>query len=387
MQEGVDPYEALRGDPGLRSILQSSLYSNDVAYAAIVDVNGIAVAHGDPALEGQPVRVGGELASLLSRSPLSLLMALYSGEGRNLELRQPLLIGGNTEFGSIRIGVSTVLFRSDFYQSLVQPAITTALIALAIAVSGAMLLAQLLLRPIHVIRSGLSRLGRGEFGVQLELDQHDEFGELGAFFNTVSAQLSADRSQIASLESAVGHLEDALAIVGPKGELLFANPAMRTLLPGAATGATFGDLVPAEHPLRRLLEQTLASRQARGPISEVFSLVHGEPGERLIMSHPVVDATGALVGIMLICRNVEYLTRVESTLRYSRKLAALGRLSAGVAHEVKNPLNAMMIHLELLRQQFQTREMAVAAAGSRKFGIADAGRGPPRGLYPGPRAR
>jgi signal transduction histidine kinase len=366
VQEGVDPDEALRSDPGLRSILQSSLYSNDVAFAAIVDVNGIAVAHGDPALEGQPVRTGDELSSLLSRSPLSLLWALYSGEGRNLELRQPLLIGGNTEFGSIRIGVSTVLFRSDLYKSLVQPAITTALIALLIAVSGAMVLAQLLLRPMHVIRSGLSRLGRGEFGIRLELDQQDEFGELGTFFNTVSAQLSADRSQMASLESAVGHLEDALSIVGPTGELLFANPAMRTLLPGAAAGATFNDLVPPEHPLRRLAEQTLASRQARGPISATFSPSQGEHLERLIMSHPVADAAGELVGIMLICRNVEYLSRMQSTLRYSRKLAALGRLSAGVAHEVKNPLNAMMIHLELLRQQFETRSVAVAAGGSRR---------------------
>ena len=82
-----------------------------------------------------------------------------------------------------------------------------------------MLLAQLLLRPIHVIRSGLTRLGRGEFGVRLDLDQHDEFGELGTFFNTVSAQLSADRSQmagqVANLESAVEHLEDAVAIVNP----------------------------------------------------------------------------------------------------------------------------------------------------------------------------
>ena len=112
-----------------------------------------------------------------------------------------------------------------------------------------MLLAQLLLRPIHVIRSGLTRLGRGELGVRLDLDQDDEFGELGTFFNTVSAQLSADRSQmagqVANLESAVEHLEDAVAIVSPRGELLFANPAMRALLPDAAPG------VVAERPRGR----------------------------------------------------------------------------------------------------------------------------------------
>ena len=108
-----------------------------------------------------------------------------------------------------------------------------------------MILAQLLLRPIHVIRSGLTRLGRGEFGVRLDLNQQDEFGELGTFFNTVSAQLSADRTQmagqVANLESAVEHLEDAVAIVSPKGQLLFANPAMRALIPGASAGASLDD--------------------------------------------------------------------------------------------------------------------------------------------------
>ena len=54
---------------------------------------------------------------------------------------------------------------------------------------------------------------------------------------------------------------------------------------------------------------------------------------------------------MLVARNLAYFSQVESTLSYSRKLAALGRLSAGIAHEVKNPLNATMIHLELLKMQ------------------------------------
>src|SRR5205823_274578 len=151
-----------------------------------------------------------------------------------------------------------------------RPAIATALAALAVSVIVAMLFAQLLLRPIHVIRSGLTRLGRGEFGVRLDLNQHDEFGDLGTSFNAVSAQLSADRSQmagqVANLESAVQHLEDAVAIVNPHGELLFANPAMRDLLPNAAPGASVEALVGADHPLRRLAEQTLVSRESRGPL-------------------------------------------------------------------------------------------------------------------------
>jgi len=224
-----------------------------------------------------------------------------------------------------------------------------------------------------VIRSGLTRLGKGEFGVRLDLDQHDEFGELGTFFNAVSEQLSADRTQmagqVANLESAVEHLEDAVAIVNARGELMFANPAMRALLPAAAAGAKIDEVLPADHPLRRLGEQTLVSRQSRGPLSATF----GEGAERLIMAHAINDPQGELVGVMLIARNLEYLSQVQSTIRYSRKLAALGRLSAGVAHEVKNPLNAMMIHLELLRQQFAPRLAPVAfgtAAGAAAADVA-----------------
>ena len=289
---------------------------------------------------------------------------LYSDQGRNLEFRQPLLLG-EKEFGSIRIGVSTLLIRDELNRALT-PALVTAAVALAVAVFGAIVLAQLFLRPIHVIRSGLTRLGRGEFGVKLDLKQDDEFGELGTFFNAVSAQLSADRSQmagqVANLESAVELLEDAVAIVNSKGALLFANPAFRSLLPTAAAGVALNDLVATDHPLRRLAEETLAMRQARGPLAATFSVGKGEHTERLISAHPVNDSGGLLVGIMLTVRNLEYLTQVQSTVRYSRKLAALGRLSAGVAHEVKNPLNAMMIHLELLRQKFMPRPMAVGAA-------------------------
>lgn len=302
---------------------------------------------------------------LLARSQWSQLIALYTDRGRNLEFRQPLL-RGDVQVGSIRIGISTLLIRDALNKAL-WPALLIAAGALGVSILGAVPLAQVLLKPIHVIRSGLTRLGRGEFGVKVELAQDDEFGELGTFFNTVSQKLSADRSQmagqVANLESAVEHLEDAVAIVAPKGALLFANPAFRSLLPEATPGEPLAALMAADHPLQRMTQDTLATGQARGPISAPFDSGRGDTSERLISSHPVNDASGALVGVMLTLRNLDYLAQVESTLRYSRKLAALGRLSAGVAHEVKNPLNSMMIHLELLRQKFLSKPVAVAAGG------------------------
>lgn len=52
--------------------------------------------------------------------------------------------------------------------------------------------------------------------------------------------------------------------------------------------------------------------------------------------------------------------RREQLAALSRRVAALGRLTAGVAHEVKNPLNAMTIHLELARQKLAAGEPAAA---------------------------
>ena len=86
------------------------------------------------------------------------------------------------------------------------------------------------------------------------------------------------------------------------------------------------------------------------------------------MTHAIEGTDQELVGVLLVSRNLASLSRVQSTIAYSRKLVALGRLTAGLAHEVRNPLNAMMIHLELLRTKIRKGAMAAAApagAGGR----------------------
>jgi signal transduction histidine kinase len=351
VRTSADPRVTLRSDPGLLNMLQSSIYGEGVIYAAIVDTQGVVIAANDDESIRKVRPDPGDLQKLVAAGMIRQLRVIYSGDGQTLEYGQAINLG-TEPFGKIRIGVSTLLMRRALNKAL-EPALFLVPVALVIAVSVAAFLAQLLLRPIHVIRSGLTRLGKGEFGVTLDLPPGDEFGELGTFFNTVSQQLSADRTllagQKANLQSAVEHLEDAVALFNQSGELLFSNPAMQPTLPADAIGRALQALLPAGHRYRALVEETLATRTSRGPVQE---------GDRLLMTHAVAGVDGQLVGVLLVDRDVAYLSRIQSTLAYSQKLVALGRLTAGVAHEMKNPLNAMMIHLELLR----TKVRSAAAA-------------------------
>jgi signal transduction histidine kinase len=214
------------------------------------------------------------------------------------------------------------------------------------------------LRPIHVIKAGShgwAAAARRERGPAARR----EAGRTGRFVPSVSARLAAGRTELAgqrALESAVDRLEDAVALFSTDGTLLFANAAMEAAIGGRAAGAAapaleraapkLADLWDAEHPYRAAVERALAGAPpAPAPVQ-----VPGE-GERLALTHLVSDPAGAPLGAVLVSRNLAYLSQVESTLSYSRKLAALSRLTAGIAHEIKNPLNATMIHLELLRMR------------------------------------
>jgi signal transduction histidine kinase len=365
LAQGGDPYEALRNDDGLRSVLEASLFSQGTVYASIVDADGLVILHPDTQMIGQELPRRVLLADVLEQGPIEQLRAIYTEGGLTLEAEQRLLLSDETlkvsrELGAIRVGVSTLLMQADLTEQMTVP-LFTALVAIAGAVLGSLFLARIVLRPIHVIRSGLARLGRGELDVAVDLPHDSELDALGDSFRQISARLAAERSddagQRATLESVIDRLEDAVALVAPDGMLLFANPVMQAAL-GSETGR-LADLLPADHPYRKTVERALAGDPATSPVSvEVPGI-----GARLLVTHPVEGPNREALGVMLVARNLAYLSEVESSLSYSRKLAALSRLTAGIAHEIKNPLNATIIHLELLKMQLADSPEALEHVG------------------------
>ena len=266
--EDADPYEPLRrgsrtpDDSGLEPDREESSRSPRSS------TRTARSSRKDPALQEVALRPGQDLKALLSQSAFAQLRAIYAGQGRNLEVRQPLLIGAS-QIGSIRIGVSTLLIRDELERVAAARVGRRARSRWALRCLSRRCSAQLILRPIHVLRSGLTRLGRGESGVRLDLVRTTN-SESSGRSSTRSARSCPPivrrwpaRWHISSRPSITSRMPSRWSVRA--GTCSSSNPAARALFPAAAIGVSLNDLMAADHPLRRLFEQTLASRQSHGP--------------------------------------------------------------------------------------------------------------------------
>jgi PAS domain S-box-containing protein len=111
------------------------------------------------------------------------------------------------------------------------------------------------------------------------------------------------------------------------------------------------------HPSEIFAEDSLLGRtildafKARQPIGQ--EEIEAEHGRHVQVSLDFIEEDDERIGALLTLRDVESVHRIEDEIELSRRLAAIGRLTSGVAHEVKNPINAIVVHLEVLRQKLR----------------------------------
>ena len=355
---GADPLVALREDPELRSFLDASVgYSPHLVYALVTDHTGTILLHTERQKEGKPEPERPNLDGLLTVDTLSRFSALYAA-GRTYETVLPMTLNDRL-FGSIRLGVSTTLLRREVTSSL-QQSLAVAAVALPLAWLAAMVLAQLTVRPIRAIVGQVDRIRRGE---PLEatpdaLGGGDEFQELSSQLTRLGRELQADRlstlSEKAHLQGVVDQLEDGVIFLNPERHILFFNRAAEAVVGltlERAVGLPINEVLDSAHPLLPFVDQVLVG--STGIRNATVVLPHeGRDKEFLVSAFHMEDAR-RVMGVAVLLKDLESVRTVQSLVSYSAKLAALGRLTSGVAHEVKNPLNAMMIHVELLKERLE----------------------------------
>jgi signal transduction histidine kinase len=353
-----DPVQILRNDTAISSSLRSAqAFTKGVVYARVEGVDDTLIA-------GTPVEVGGDVA--MPVRPFEELSGQIGrwwtmGQLRTLwgdkvyEINRPVEMNGKP-FAVIKVGLSTALIEREVRASMKNIA-TIALFGIVLALIGGTLAGAFFLRPVAAIATGVEELaaGRGDFRVSVAAN--DEFGTLAEKFNLLSRRIKNDRAQWETERGQFFNIfrsiTDALLLLDARGHVLFANAEAQGKLGlpagGLADGKPLNLLLGRDHALNRMIENAyIIGSEVRDVALE---LGRGTTAMRVLVSIFSLGRGPEPPGLLVIVRDLDPVQELENVVDYSGRLARLGGLISGVAHQIRNPLNAMNLQLELLNEE------------------------------------
>jgi len=350
MRTAITTY--LATDTNLNEMLESVVGNSSIIYdAAIVDPSGIAILDWNPALNGKGVPQRPGLSTLRDAGFRHQLQLLY-GPSTVYDVSNDLTMGGET-FGSVRVGVSTVLLRSELTVKLQQAIFFSVLAIFCSLVLGAVV-SNVALGPLKTIARDLDTASAGA-PLPAEESGSDEVGLVTLKIAHLGQQIR-DTNQIFSalkdnVEQVMAKLQDGL--------MLFTRDT-QVVLVSASAEKFLGR--PRREILGRKAEEIFSDGTVLGTVvlsafKKQKPLVQYEfdaaDGRRVQVSLDFIQEKGTPIGALLTMRDVESVRRIEDEIEISRRLSSAGRVTRGVAHEVKNPINAIVLHLQLLQNKLK----------------------------------
>jgi PAS domain S-box-containing protein len=335
----------------LNSLIESAVgYSPTIYEVTISDRNAVVLVSSDASLRGQKVAARPSVASFVHAGFFQQLRTLY-GPPQVYEDSLAFNLGPGP-FGDIRIGLSSALIRDEISPSLLSAG-WYALASVLISTLLAAVVSRVSLAPIDRISKQLDRISVGEFDFE-PVERGDELGMVSTKIVGIGKQLRDVREIFSTLrenlDQIMGGLEDGLLLFNSQGRAVLVSPSVENFLrvhPEDLRGSLVSEIFPSGHPVRTALR--ISGNEIQPVEGTEVTLERASGPARIGLSAQVVREQGIPTGTLVTLRDVESLDRIGNQLHLSERLAALGRVTAGVAHEVKNPLNSMRLWLEVLK--------------------------------------
>jgi signal transduction histidine kinase len=375
---------ALRNNAALNDQINAiEEYSPTVLDVAVADRNGRALVIAPESSQQDQLLPGRPDYTLLRNQPLIRTLRIVFGPPQVYDISQGLDLN-DQPFLTVRIGIRTTFLR-DLFKPWLKESLSFIGLAMLISLVVAALVANLALQPIEQISRRLDVLAAQE-----SLAETQASGELGPR----EPDAPAPGALAALTDPILGRGDDAVAKVSGKierlgqrirnveevfsalrenldqilsnlqdGMMLFTRDARAVLVSSSVErflnisrdrifGAEVRDIFDRSTRLGRTIRDAF-----EGGMSIVQEEVTTETGRRVEVSLDFIHDTHSRdrhsLGALLTFHDLESVREIESELEVSRRMAAIGRLTAGVGHEVKNPINAIVVHIELLRNKVQ----------------------------------
>src|SRR5450631_680912 len=364
--------EAIRNDPALKAAIESgNLYSLTVFDISVGDAQHRTIISSNPGDEDKPLSLRANYKELLDADFLNLVKEVY-GPPRVFDIVVPQDRNGQP-FASVHVGVRTTLVRA-VYSKWVGEAITLMEFAAGTALIAAFFLSNLALRPLEEISMQLEYWSPTVEGIadvepapQLDTAERvsTKIEQIGQRMRNVEEVFSALKE---NLDQVLGNLQDGILLFTGDGRAVLVSEAAHRFLHIESKnilGQQAREIFDSSTVLGRILRSAFDTGETL-----VQEEVLTETGRRIQASVDFIydDLTRLGLGALVTLHDLESVEEIESELELSRRMAAIGRLTAGVGHEVKNPINAIVVHLELLKNKLGSEH----SPASRHLEVIDA---------------
>ena len=341
---------------GLRTQLKAAKENPLIYEVSITDLDGMVLASTDENLPGLYLPRRTPLSQLVQRNFLHQVKVL-AGPTKVFELDFPFS-NANRPFGEVRVVLNVGLLVSEIAPSLWTSG-TIAFLALVVSTMLAAIVSRATLAPLQDISAQLDRISAGQYDVPSS--EWRGFGGSGDELGLVSRKITKVGEQLRgvheifstmreNMNSVMAGLEDGLLLFTRDSRAVMISPAAEKFL-GAPAGQFLGrrvtEIFPPGHPLHEPLH---IESDELSEVAAETELETSEGPKRISVSVQAIQEDGERMGALVTLRDLDSLESINTQLQVSERLAALGRITAGVAHEVKNPLNSMRLWLENLKE-------------------------------------
>ena len=158
-------------------------------------------------------------------------------------------------------------------------------------------------------------------------------------------------------------MSSGVVAIDARGDVMMLNPGAQSILgcpdgePSDAFGKPCVEVLRLQPAVARLLLETLDGRAALSRAELELRGVRGEPESTIGFTlTPVRDPRGEVCGAAIIFRDLTPFERMDEQERLYERLAALGQMAAGLAHEIRNPLAGMEVVTGLLKRRLADRD-------------------------------
>ena len=337
----------------LNSLIESDIGISQTIYEiTISDKDATVLLSSDASLRDQKIAARPPISSLVRAGFFEQLRELY-GPPQIYEFSLPFEIRTTPFVGDIRVSFSSALIRDQISPGL-RSAGTWALGAVLLSTLFVFVFSRIALAPIERISAQLDRISAGHFDAGPAVERGDELGAVSTKIVGIGKQLRDVREIFSTLrenlDQVMSGLGDGLLLFNSEGRAVLVSPSVEKFLgrsPEELRGRRVSEIFSARHPLRDVLQ--IQGEEIAPAEGKELTLQGRDGPQRIGVNVQVIREHGARIGTLVTLRDVESIERIGSQLQVSERLAALGRVTAGVAHEVKNPLNSMRLWLEVLK--------------------------------------